>query len=92
LTGTPTVVTSGSLFGEVASVSTAWRTLRAVDEAALEQIASARAKARARAWAAGMDPGFYVIDIDGTLVTAHSPGLGTGSFDGNCPAGWTNGL
>jgi hypothetical protein len=61
-----------SLFGEVASVPTAWRTLEAIDEDALVRIASARAAARARAWAAGADPGFYVIDIDGTLVTAHS--------------------
>jgi hypothetical protein len=61
-----------ALFGEVASVPTAWRTLEAVDAAALERIATARAQARRRAWAAGMDPGFYVIDIDGTLVNAHS--------------------
>lgn len=31
-----------------------------------------RAGARRQAWAAGLDPGYYVIDIDGTLVTAHS--------------------
>lgn len=61
-----------ALFGEVASVPTAWRTLQSVDAAALERIAGARAQARARAWAAGMDPGFYVIDIDGTLVLADS--------------------
>ncbi len=61
-----------ALFGEVASVPTAWRTLEAVDDAALELIAAARAQARRRAWAAGMDPRFYVIDIDGTLVNAHS--------------------
>lgn len=61
-----------ALFGEVASVPTAWRTLDAIDAAALERIARARAQARARAWAAGMDPGFYVIDIDGTLVSAQS--------------------
>ncbi len=60
------------LFGEVASVATAWRTLGAVDGDALERIALARAEARRVAWAAGADPGFYVIDIDGTLVTAHS--------------------
>jgi len=35
------------------------------------------------AWEAGMDPGFYVIDIDGTLVNSHSPGLGTGSLGAN---------
>ena len=61
-----------ALFGEVASVPTAWRTLGAIDEAALERIAAARAQARQRAWAAGMDPGFSVIDIDGTLLTAPS--------------------
>lgn len=61
-----------ALFGEVASVPTAWRALGAVDEAAHARIASARAAARRRAWAAGMDPGYYVIDIDGTLLTAHS--------------------
>jgi DDE family transposase len=60
------------LFGEVASVSTAWRTLEAVDDAALARIALARAAARRRAWAAGMDPGFYVIDLDGTLVDSDS--------------------
>ena len=60
------------LFGEVASNPTAWRTLHAVDDAVLERIKAARARARAVAWAAGADPGFYVIDIDATLVTAHS--------------------
>jgi hypothetical protein len=61
-----------SLFGEVASLATAWRTLEAVDVAALERVASARAQARAAAWEAGADPGYYVIDIDATLVDAHS--------------------
>ena len=61
-----------ALFGEVASLPTAWRTLEAVDEAALARIAAARAAARAQAWAAGADPGFYVIDFDGTLVNSHS--------------------
>jgi hypothetical protein len=60
------------LFGVVASTPTAWRTLEAVDTAALERIARARAEARGRVWAAGADPGFYVIDFDGTLVTSHS--------------------
>lgn len=60
------------LFGQVASQPTAWRTLEAIDESLLERIAHARAEARVAAWAAGMDPGYYVIDIDGTLVTAHS--------------------
>jgi hypothetical protein len=60
------------LFGEVASNPTAWRALEAVDDAALARIKAARAKARAAAWAAGADPGFYVIDIDATLVGSHS--------------------
>ena len=37
-----------------------------------KRIAAARAAARRRVWAAGADPGFYVIDFDGTLITAHS--------------------
>jgi hypothetical protein len=61
-----------SLFGEVASLATAWRTLGAIDDDALLRIATARAKARAVAWGAGADPGFYVIDFDGTLVNSHS--------------------
>jgi hypothetical protein len=60
------------LFGDVASHPTVWRTLAAVDETALARIKLARAQARAKAWAAGADPGFYVIDIDATLVDAHS--------------------
>ena len=60
------------LFGEVASVPTTWRAVEATDSAALERIAAARAEARSQAWAAGLDPGFYVIDIDATLVGAHS--------------------
>ena len=60
------------LFGEVASHPTVWRTLEAVDVTTLERIKAARARARAAAWAAGADPGFYVIDIDATLVGAHS--------------------
>jgi hypothetical protein len=61
----------GALFGDVASVPTAWRALEAIDEAAQERIARARAMARAEAWAAGLDPGLYVIDLDATLVGAH---------------------
>jgi hypothetical protein len=60
------------LFGPVASHPTVWRTLAAVDDAVLARIKTARAHARATAWAAGADPGFYVIDIDATLVGAHS--------------------
>ena len=65
-----------SLFGEVASTPTAWRTLEAIDDMALARIAQARAAARRRVWAAGADPGFYVIDLDGTLITSHSDKVG----------------
>jgi hypothetical protein len=60
------------LFGDVASHPTAWRTLAAVDADALTRIRTARAETRRKVWAAGADPGFYVIDIDATLVNAHS--------------------
>ncbi|MCQ3813956.1 MAG: IS1380 family transposase [Acidimicrobiia bacterium] len=59
------------LFGEVASVSTLWRVLD-VAGGRVEQIKTARASARRAVWAAGADPGFYVIDIDATLVGSHS--------------------
>lgn len=59
------------LFGEVASDPTAWRVLGAIDDQAFERIAAARAKARARAWAAGVRPGWIVLDVDSTLITAH---------------------
>ena len=65
-----------NLFGEVASTPTAWRTLEAVDDAALARIAAARAVARRRVWAAGADPKFYVIDFDATLITADSDKTG----------------
>jgi Transposase DDE domain group 1 len=52
--------------------STAWRSLEAVEETARARIAIARAEARRQVWAAGADPGFYVIDFDGTLITSHS--------------------
>jgi hypothetical protein len=61
-----------SLFGEVASTASSVRHVVAVDAAALARIAEARRDARRVAWEAGMDPGFYVIDIDGTLVNSHS--------------------
>lgn len=60
------------LFGNVASTPTAWRTLEAIDADGLARIAVARAAARKKVWAAGADPGFYVIDFDATLITAHS--------------------
>ena len=60
------------LFGNVASTPTAWRTLEAIDAECLARIAVARAAARKKVWAAGADPGFYVIDFDATLICSHS--------------------
>ena len=68
----PTTATKPSLLRS----PTAWRTLEAIDGAALDRIAQARAAARRRVWAAGADPGFYVIDLDGTLITSHSDKAG----------------
>jgi len=59
------------LFGEVASPSTLWRALAAAGDR-VEHLKAARAEARRAVWAAGGDPGFYVIDIDATLVDSHS--------------------
>ena len=60
------------LFGDVASDPTVFRVVDSVHANGLRNIAAARAKARARAWAAGAAPGEIVIDIDGTLVDVHS--------------------
>jgi hypothetical protein len=61
-----------ALFGKVASVSTAWRTLEAIGPEELAAIARVRAEARARAWRAGAAPARYVLDFDATLVRSHS--------------------
>lgn len=76
----------GAVFGLVASDSTCWRALDAVTTGQLRRIATARAKARAHVWArlpgglppasrvAGttLDEAVVVLDVDATLVTAHS--------------------
>ena len=57
-----------ALFGRVASDSTAWRVIDDIAEVGLlDAVRAARAAARAR-----------VIDIDATLITAHSDKDGTG--------------
>ena len=73
------------LFGDVASVPTAWRTIEAVAADDLGGIdALRRAKATAMAWAwdqAGGVPlvdGMLVIDVDATHVIAHSDKVGAG--------------
>lgn len=60
------------LFGAVGSDPTVWRVLDSVHSVGLGNIAAARADARAIAWQAGAEPDEIVIDIDGTLIDAHS--------------------
>jgi Transposase DDE domain group 1 len=58
------------LFGTVASDSTAFRLLHS--GSCPEAIDGARRRARERAWAAGAAPASVTLDIDATLVEAHS--------------------
>ena len=51
---------------------TVWRTLEALTAEPLAHVATARAAARQRVWADGMDPGFDVIDIDGSGRRGHA--------------------
>jgi hypothetical protein len=79
------------LFGRVASDPTVSRTVDRLAQdaaAALRAIGAARASARAQAWglagsrAPDHDTGAgapLIIDVDATLITAHSTGIGTGS-------------
>jgi hypothetical protein len=60
------------LFGAVASDATAYRCVERLGEAALGGIRTARAATRARAWKLGHTPGRLILDIDATLLTAHS--------------------
>jgi Transposase DDE domain group 1 len=71
------------LFGEVASDATAYRCLERLDEAALSRIRAARAAARARAWGLAPAPRRLILDIDATLLTAHSEKEGAaGTYKG----------
>ena len=73
----------GVLFGEVASDATAYRCLERLDEAALSRIRAARAAARARAWGLAPAPRRLILDIDATLLTAHSEKEGAaGNYKG----------
>jgi len=72
-----------TLFGEVASEATAWRTLHALDEQRLQALRAARAEARRRVWEQTGAPERVVLDLDGTLVTAHSDKEGAaGTYKG----------
>jgi Transposase DDE domain group 1 len=60
------------LFGARASETTTHRVLKSIDERLLGQVRVARAAARARVWDAGARPDSITLNIDATLVTAHS--------------------
>jgi hypothetical protein len=61
-----------ALFGEVASHATAWRAVAALGQGRLAGVRAARARARRRVWELAGAPRRVVLDIDATLVTAHS--------------------
>ena len=61
-----------ALFGTVASETTAHRVIKSIDAELLEAIRAARAKALERAWNAGARPKSITLDIDASLLTAHS--------------------
>ena len=61
-----------TLFGEVASDATAWRALAALDAERIAAVRRARAAARERVWELAGAPRRVVLDLDATLVSAHS--------------------
>ncbi len=60
------------LFGTVASNATAWRVIDRLGDAGLSALREVRAEARKQAWAGGMQPQRLILDIDASLVIAHS--------------------
>jgi Transposase DDE domain group 1 len=66
LAGQPT------LFGEVASVSTARRVMLSIGESELDAIRQARALARERTWRTGAHPERVILDFDATPIGVHS--------------------
>ena len=60
------------LFGPRPSETTTHRVLKSIDAQLLDALRAARAAARARVWDAGARPESITLDIDATLVTAHS--------------------
>ncbi|MCA1701021.1 MAG: IS1380 family transposase [Actinobacteria bacterium] len=68
------------LFGRVASNATAWRVIDSLtEEGMLCRLREARARARQRAWELGAKPERLTLDLDATLLRAHS--------DKECAAG-----
>jgi hypothetical protein len=73
-----------ALFGPVASDSTAFRTIdRVASGRLLGEVRAAHARARERFWDLHGAPGSLTIDIDATLITAHSEKEGAaGNYKG----------
>jgi hypothetical protein len=72
-----------TLFGEIASDATAWRAIAALDERRLRRVRAARACARKHVGEQTGAPERVILDIDGTLVTAHSDKEGAaGTYKG----------
>ena len=74
------------LFGKVASNDTAFRVIEAIarDPGLLDALRAARARGGENAWPAEVLPERIVIDIDATLVCAHSEMAGAaGTFKGS---------
>jgi len=61
-----------TLFGDVPSQATAWRALAALADGRLSALRQARAQARARVWQLAGAPRRVMLDLDATLITAHS--------------------
>ena len=73
------------LFGEVASDSTAYRAIERIasEPELLEGLRAARGQAREHAWELGLAPQRVTIDLDATLLGAHSEKQGAaGNFKG----------
>jgi hypothetical protein len=72
-----------SLSGAVASETTAHRVLKSIDADLLEGLRAARAEALAKAWDAGARPEELILDIDASLLVAHSEKEGAaGNYKG----------
>ena len=72
-----------ALFGPVASETTAHRVVKSIGANLLEAIRAARAEALAKAWSAGARPKELILDIDASLLTAHSEKQGAaGNYKG----------
>jgi hypothetical protein len=60
------------VFGQVASIPTAWRVITGMTKKDLKRIRQARKRARAKAWRRGGAPKKITLDLDATLVNSHS--------------------